>query len=162
MSSNNFDDGGSGDGGGSWSTDDGSSSSSDGFTLPSVLKEFAANPRGFILGIVATWIVGGILLIGRTVVDSILLAFDSLLLGLESATVGLIGALDSVGAPVLEAAAGVPAFYLGLVEPFGPLAPAVAVGGVVVTIVLLIRAFKAVLLEIPLFGGLLEFLGVDL
>lgn len=159
MGDNNFDTGGGTSGtSGTTSTSSESSSSS----LPSTLREFASNPRGFILGIVATWLVGGILTAGRTVVDSVLLAFDAIVFALESATGGVIGALDSVAAPVLEAAAGVPDFYMGLVEPFGPLAPLVAGVGVAVTLVLTYRAAKTILLGIPFVGGFLEFLGVDI
>lgn len=161
MADNNLDGGGSGSTS-TTSTDSTSSSSGSGFTLPTALKNFAEDPDGYVIGIVATWIVGGILVFGRAVVDSILLAFDSVVIALETATGGVIGALDSVAAPVLEAAAGVPAFYAGLVEPFGPLAPAVAVGGLVLTIVVLVRLAKAALLEVPILGAILEFLGVDL
>lgn len=128
----------------------------------STLREFGRDPSGFVIGIVATWIVGGILMMGRQVLAAILLAFDSILNALALVEGVLVGSLDSVGAPVLELAGRLPAFYAGLVEPFGPLAPVVAVGVGTLIIVATYRLLKALVLEIPILGGLLEFLGVDL
>lgn len=126
------------------------------------LREFAKDPSGFVIGIVATWLVGGILLVGRTVVDSVLLAFDTVVNALELAAGGLVGALEGAGLPVLELASGVSTFIVGLAEPLGPAAPLVAIGALVILAVGTYRFGKAILLEIPVLGGLLEFLGVDL
>lgn len=126
------------------------------------LREFARNPSGFVIGIVATWIVGGILLVGRTIVDAVLLAFDVVVNAFDAVAGVLVGALQSVGLPVLDLASGVSAFIVGLADPLGPLAPVVAGAVVTILIVGTFRFGKAILLEIPILGGFLEFLGVDL
>ena len=126
------------------------------------LREFARDPSGFVIGIVATWIVGGILMVGRTVVDSVLLAFDVVVNAFALVADAIVGALASVGLPVLEFAGGVSGFVAGLADVAGPLAPVIAVAVVVILVVGTFRALKTVLLGIPVVGGVLEFLGVDL
>lgn len=140
-----------------------------GGTLPSwfssssdTIREFASNPSGFVIGIVATWLVGGILLVGRTIVDAVLLAFDAVVLAFDTATDGVVGALESVGLPVLELAAGLSGFVAGLAGALGPLAPVVAAATLTLVVVGLYRFGKTILLEIPILGGLLEFVGFDL
>jgi hypothetical protein len=126
------------------------------------LRSFANNPEGFVLGIVATWIVGGILTVGRTVVDSILLAFDSVVGAFDLAAAGVVGALESTGSPVLTAAEGMTAFIASLAAEAGPAAPVIAVGILAFVALMWYRFGKAILLEIPVLGGFLEFLGVNL
>lgn len=126
------------------------------------LREFARDPSGFVIGIVATWIVGGVLLVGRTIVDSVLLAFDVVVNALELVAGAIVGALASVGLPVLQFASGVSGFIAGLADVAGPLAPVIATAIVVLLVVGTFRTMKAILLEIPVVGGFLELLGVDL
>jgi hypothetical protein len=132
----------------------------DGSSSP--LQAFAEDPDGFVIGIVATWIVGGILMVGRQVVGAVLLAFDSVVFAFDSARVRVIRNLEAVAAPVLEAAAGIPAFYAGLIEPLGPLAPVVTVLLVAGSAYLTYRALVVAIKEIPVVGGVLEFLGVEM
>jgi hypothetical protein len=126
-----------------------------------VFQEFGRNPSGFIIGVVATWIVGGILLVGRQVVEAVLLAFDSVVNSLDLAREAVIDALDAVAAPVLAAAAAVPGFYAGLVEPLGPLAPVVTALLLASSAYLVYRLLIVAVKEMPVVGGILEVFGVD-
>lgn len=117
----------------------GDDSGGGGFVLPAVLRRFAADPKGFILAIVATWVVAGILSVGRIVTEGLLIAGDVFGILPKVIQDAIIGVGAAIGEPITAVAAMINETLVEIAASAGPAAPIVVVAGYVLIAVLLIR-----------------------
>lgn len=103
----------------STSTDPGGSS------LSNTLEAFARDPKGFILAIVAAWLVGGVLFVGQVVVDGILQVWGILLIVPTTVRDAVVAAGAAIGGPILTFAVDLHVAIVGLAGSLGPFGPIV-------------------------------------
>ena len=118
-----------------------------GFTLPSVLKEFAADPAGFIWGIILT----GLVAFWQEILDAVDMYFDRL------AMIPRVALLEPARAAYLPIAQivfdlvwGFQSLLASLAAPAGVLAPVVVVVGWGSLVILVVTIIRVVLAFIPI------------
>lgn len=124
------------------------------------LRDLVTDPKGFVLGFVVTWFVGGILDFGRMAVDAVTLAFTPLLDAIGITEMSLIAATRPVGEAILGFWRLINETLVDVVGVAGPAAPVVATVVVLVLGYLFWRLLVSVAGEVPVASTIVDFLGL--
>lgn len=117
----------------------------------STIKNFGKDPKGFVLGFVATWVVGGFLDVGEIVIEAVQLAFEPVI----EIPVTIASTLSRAVAPAAELILWIPgeidSIFTGLTASLGPAAPLVIIPLAVLVAVALFELLK----RLPYIGSAL-------